>query len=66
MKSWREDITRIALSFIRAFTAAVTLGQIPSGTRGAQAVLVGALIAGGAAALRTAEAILARRSGGRR
>ena len=57
---WRAELARIALSFVRAFTAGVTLGQIPADLRGAQAVLVGAMIAGGAAALRTIEAILTR------
>jgi uracil phosphoribosyltransferase len=63
MTKLKPELARIALSFLRAFLAGATLGQIPSDMRGAQAVLVGAMIAGGAAALRTVEAVLARIAG---
>lgn len=63
MKTLKPELARIALSFLRAFLAGATLGQIPNDMRGAQAVLVGAMIAGGAAALRTLEAVLARIAG---
>lgn len=54
----KGKLANIALSFIRAFAAGATLGQIPSDLRGAQAILVSAMIAGGAAALRTIQAML--------
>lgn len=54
----RAKFANIGLSFIRAFAAAASLGQIPGDTRGAQAILMAALFAGGAAALRTVQALL--------
>lgn len=54
----KGKLANIGLSFIRAFAAGATLGQIPSDLRGAQAILVSAMIAGGAAALRTIQAML--------
>ena len=54
----KAKFANIGLSFIRAFAAGASLGQIPGDLRGAKAVLVSAMIAGGAAALRTIQAML--------
>lgn len=57
----KADASRIGLSFVRAFASAITLTNILNihDTRGWVSVLASAAIAGGAAALRTAEALLA-------
>lgn len=60
MNRLKADSTRILASFIRAFIAGVGVTQISDfhSTRGWTGVLTAAVVAGIAAALRTAETLL--------
>jgi len=63
MQKIKAKLASIALSFLRAFASGATLGQLSSDLRGSQAILMSALFAGGAAALRTVQAMLEQVAG---
>jgi hypothetical protein len=57
----QADLTSIGLSFLRAFVATMTIGNVTnvSDIRGWRTFLTAAAVAGVAAALRTAQTLLA-------